>query len=179
LRSLLNNNNKGLGGVMNVEPMFGLSSVKGILDRMAMIVVGIFVVFGGQNVSSAPPDFAAIDDILGGRRIMLPVDDLVMTSFNGQSDNSVNNLILQTEDSQPVQGALYNIIFGDRPRFVEWFKPWFVPYRLLSSVILSIVVCGNLLTDMSNWSSNGTVIPVISHSTPSLCVRIPFASVEN
>jgi hypothetical protein len=62
---------------------------------MAMIVVGIFVVFGGRHVSAAPPDFAAIDDILGGRRVMLPVDDLVITSSvgSGQS-NPVNNLIL-------------------------------------------------------------------------------------
>jgi hypothetical protein len=51
--------------------------------------------------SPSPPDFANVSDILGGRHTLLPVDDLVVTSFLPASNGNgpVNNLVLQTTNS--------------------------------------------------------------------------------
>lgn len=67
--------------------------------------------------AQSDPDFTNVSDILQGRRILLPVDDLVVSSQPGASTSGVGNIILQTTDSQIASQIPYPITGSPVPAF--------------------------------------------------------------
>ncbi|WP_373507588.1 FG-GAP repeat domain-containing protein [Thiocapsa sp.] len=74
-----------------------------VKHRVAATLLTLLCLTSGTDIGTpaiaADPDFSQVPDILQGQRILLPVDDLVITAPSGLVGAGVTNLVLQTESS--------------------------------------------------------------------------------
>lgn len=74
---------------------------------VAILFVALLPLVNGSTVFAADPVFTNVADILGGRRLLFPVDDLVVT-LNEASD-PVEPVIVQTENGEPGNQISYDV----------------------------------------------------------------------
>jgi hypothetical protein len=90
--------------------------------RALLVTLSLLLALSGAVSSVRParaqtdPDFSNVSDVLQGRRRLLPVDDLIVTSPTG-SGGAVNNVVLPTSNSSIGTPVSYPITSASVPSF--------------------------------------------------------------
>src|SRR5687768_13301895 len=87
-----------------------------LLTLSLVVALSIAVSGAGPAGAQTDPDFTNVSDVLQGRRRLLPIDDLIVTSPTG-SAGAVNNLVLPTSNSSIGTQFSYPVTTASVPSF--------------------------------------------------------------